>query len=109
MAHPAAGGTAAQTKGDRMSETASRHVHTLSSGSNADLLVDVARLYIPDGALVADVTWGHGIFWQKTDTSRFTLVGSDVAPEVIRAAHVAPDQLALFTVPAPTFFVADCA
>jgi len=85
------------------------HVRTLSSGSNADLLVDVARLYIPDGALVADVTWGHGIFWQKTDTSRFTLVGSDVAPEVIRAAHVAPDQLALFTVPAPTFFVADCA
>ena len=65
-----------------MSETASRHVHTLHSGSNADVLVDVARLYIPEGALVADVTWGHGIFWQKTDCSRFTLVGSDLDHEV---------------------------
>jgi hypothetical protein len=83
------------------------YVRTLYSGSNADLLVDVARLYIPDGALVADVTWGHGVFWQKTDTSRFTLVGSDVAPDVISAA-AAPGQLALLTLPAPTFLVANC-
>src|SRR6516225_10533333 len=109
MAHPAAGGTAAQTKGDRMSETASRHVHTLHSGSNADVLVDVARLYIPEGALVADVTWGHGIFWQKTDCSRFTLVGSDLDHEVIRGAQAPRDQMALLTLPAPTFLVAHCA
>jgi len=54
------------------------HVRTLYSGSNADLLVDVTRLYIPDGALVADVTWGHGVFWRRFNgRRRFTLIGSD--------------------------------
>jgi hypothetical protein len=91
-----------------MARSDQQHVKTLYRGTNADLLVDVARLYIPDGALVADVTWGHGVFWQKTDTTRFTLCGSDVAPEAIRAAAAAPDQLALLTVKAPTFFVANC-
>ena len=91
-----------------MARTAPTPVKTLYRGTNADLLVDVARLYIPDGALVADVTWGHGVFWQKTDTTRFTLVGSDVAPAVISAAAAAPDQLALITVQAPSFLVANC-
>jgi hypothetical protein len=91
-----------------MARTADKPVQTLYRGTNADLLVDVARLYIPDGVLVADVTWGHGVFWQKTDTTRFTLVGSDVAPAVISAAAAAPDQLALITVQAPSFLVANC-
>ena len=91
-----------------MARPSPQPVRTLYRGTNADLLVDVVRLYIPDGALVADVTWGHGVFWQKTDTTRFTLVGSDVAPEAISAAAAAPDQLALLTVKAPTFLVANC-
>lgn len=49
------------------------------TGNNADLFADVARLYIPDGALVLDCTWGKGTFWKKVDTSRFYLFGSDVA------------------------------
>jgi hypothetical protein len=81
----------------------------LYRGTNADLLVDVARLYIPDAALVADVTWGGGVFWRKTDASRFTLLGSDIDPSRIRtAAGVDAPQFALFTLPAPTFLVADC-
>jgi hypothetical protein len=92
-----------------MARTALKPVRTLYRGTNADLLVDVARLYIPDGALVADVTWGKGIFWQKTDTSRFTLVGSELAEDRIReAAGMTEVQWTLFTDQSRRFLVADC-
>lgn len=48
------------------------------TGTNADLINIVADFYIPDGAIVADVTYGKGAFWSKTDTSRFILKGTDI-------------------------------
>jgi hypothetical protein len=54
------------------------HVRTVR-GSNADLIAAVARLYVPDGALVADATWGRAAFWRRfNEHRRFTLVGSDI-------------------------------
>jgi hypothetical protein len=53
-------------------------VSTVLHGNNADIMREVSRLYIRDGARVADVTYGKGIFWKRTDTSRFTLLGSDL-------------------------------
>jgi hypothetical protein len=53
-------------------------VHTVVEGTNADLIRNVARLYyIPDNAIVADVTFGHGVFWKKLGRTRFRLIGSD--------------------------------
>ena len=92
-----------------MARTTPKPVRTLYRGTNADLLVDVARLYIPDGALVADVTWGKGIFWQKTDTTRFTLLGSEVDVQRIQeAVGVHEPQWALFADQSRRFLVADC-
>ncbi|SIB34481.1 Uncharacterised protein [Mycobacteroides abscessus subsp. abscessus] len=51
-------------------------------GNNAVLIDLLARLYVTDGAVVRDVTWGKGAFWKSTDTSRFTLRGSDVAEHI---------------------------
>lgn len=51
-------------------------------GNNAALIDMVARLYVPDGSVVRDVTWGKGAFWKSTDTSRFDLQGSDVADHI---------------------------
>jgi hypothetical protein len=48
-------------------------------GRNDAMIASVARLYIPDGAVVLDATWGKGNFWRRTDTSRFQLIGSDIA------------------------------
>ena len=56
-----------------------RH-HTSSYPDNASMVAAAAELYIPDGAAVADVTWGKGAFWAKTDTSRFRLHASDLDP-----------------------------
>jgi DNA modification methylase len=53
---------------------------TVHYGYNSSLIKAAAKLYIPDGAVVADVTYGLGHFWTKTDTSRFTLLKSDISP-----------------------------
>ena len=50
------------------------------AGNNADLIAEVCRLYVEDGMVVADVTFGMGAFWHRTDTSRFTLLASDIEP-----------------------------
>jgi hypothetical protein len=52
-------------------------IETAYQGNNAKLIAHVAKLYIPDGALVADVTYGKGVWWRKPPTSRFTLLASD--------------------------------
>jgi hypothetical protein len=36
-------------------------------GDNSELMADVAKLWILNGDVVADVTWGKGVFWRKLD------------------------------------------
>ncbi|HYB20862.1 MAG TPA: hypothetical protein VEH09_08025 [Thermodesulfobacteriota bacterium] len=47
-------------------------------GENSDLIAAVASLYLRDGMVVADVTYGKGVFWKKVDTSRFDFRSSDI-------------------------------
>jgi hypothetical protein len=93
-----------------MPRTSAKPVLALHQGTNANLMADVARLHIPDGALVADVCWGQGVFWRKTDTTRFTLLGADLDLARVQAAKRAVDQDPWLDVrtPTPTFLHADC-
>lgn len=63
-------------------EGAQMPVLSVVRGNNADLIAHIAPLYIPAGSIVADVTWGKGAFWSKTDTSAITLHGSDIASHI---------------------------
>jgi hypothetical protein len=67
-------------------------VMTAHHGRNDAMIASVARLYIADGATVLDCTWGKGNFWTRTDTSRFRLIGTDLASP---AAPVRADFRAL--------------
>lgn len=53
-------------------------VFTSHTGCNADVIAAAVTLYVKDGAKVADVTFGLGVFWSKVDTSRFNLLPSDI-------------------------------
>lgn len=53
-------------------------VMTAKVGTNADLFSDILRLYIPDGSIVADVTFGKGVFWRNVDTSKYVVKSSDL-------------------------------
>lgn len=48
---------------------------------NSDLILTAAQDHIPHGALVADVTYGSGVFWQKVLPHLwFELIASDIYP-----------------------------
>lgn len=53
-------------------------VFTATIGTNADLFPEIVRLYVPEGSLIADVTFGKGVFWKNVDTSKYVLKASDL-------------------------------
>ena len=55
-------------------------VTTVTFGSNDQLIADVARLYLADNDVVADVTYSSGRFWKKTDLTRYRFLASDLMP-----------------------------
>src|SRR3990167_10644603 len=56
---------------------------TAAVGTNADLLPNVFALYVPDGSVVADVTYGRGVFWKQIDESKYEVLKSDLVMNVI--------------------------
>jgi hypothetical protein len=64
------------------------------TGSNADIFPQILELHVPDGAKIADVTYGTGVFWKNVDLSRYELIPSDIATGVdCRALPYAPESL----------------
>lgn len=54
-------------------------VPSVVTGTNADLIREAGRLYIPPGARVADVTYGSGRFWKKFPAGTIDLARLDIA------------------------------
>src|SRR5258708_4852631 len=55
-------------------------VTTVTFGTNDQLIAEVAKLYLADGAVIADVTYSSGRFWKKANLSRFTFLASYLIP-----------------------------
>jgi len=53
-------------------------LYTAHAGTNANLIKAVSDFYVSDGHEVADVTYGKGAFWKKTNMTRFSLTASDL-------------------------------
>lgn len=49
---------------------------------NADVFPQILALHVPDGAKIADTTYGSGVFWKKVDLSRYELLATDIADGV---------------------------
>jgi DNA modification methylase len=47
-------------------------------GNNSDLFPSVLALYVPPGSIVADVTYGKGVFWRKIPKDTYKLLASDL-------------------------------
>lgn len=48
-------------------------------GVNADIFKDIVKLYVPDGSLVVDLTFGLGRFWTYTMLEHRTLIACDLS------------------------------
>ena len=51
-------------------------------GTSADLFPALLSLHVPEGATVADVTYGQGVFWSHVEQGRYRLLASDLADGV---------------------------
>jgi hypothetical protein len=47
-------------------------------GGNAELFPEILALHVPDGATIADVTYGKGTFWRNVESSKYNLLASDI-------------------------------
>ncbi len=45
---------------------------------NADVFPQLLDLHVPKGALVADVTYGKGVFWRNVDPDSYELLATDL-------------------------------
>ncbi len=52
-----------------------------SVSDNADIFLDILELHVPQGAVIADVTFGKGVFWKKVPKGRYTLLASDLSKD----------------------------
>jgi len=48
-------------------------------GGNADVFPDILRLHVPDGSVIADVTYGNGVFWKKVDKGKYIIRSTDIS------------------------------
>ena len=74
--------TAAKTKRIQRGVTTSDLILSASVDGNADVFPQILKLHVPAGSLIADVTWGNGVFWQKVSTQNYDLRTSDIATGV---------------------------
>ena len=60
-------------------EATTRLVLSAHVGNNADVFPQILKLHVPDGSIIADVTYGKGAFWRRVRTGDYTLHTSDIA------------------------------
>lgn len=47
-------------------------------GNNADMFPSILKLYVPMGSMVADVTFGRGVFWNNVPPDAYKLLATDI-------------------------------
>ncbi len=58
--------------------TTSNLVFSAHYGNNADLLPQILNLYVEPHSVIADITYGKGVFWKNIDLSDYKFFPSDI-------------------------------
>src|SRR5947209_867600 len=53
-------------------------VVSATTGGNAEVFPRVLALHVPVGAVIADVTYGKGVFWQRVPLDDYVVLASDI-------------------------------
>jgi len=54
-------------------------LHSAHVGTNDELFPAILELYVHPGAVVADVTYGSGVFWKDVPNARYQLLATDIS------------------------------
>jgi hypothetical protein len=58
--------------------TTSRLIFSAYVGTNEELFPLILELHVPPGSVVADVTYGKGIFWKNVPKDKYFLLATDI-------------------------------
>ncbi len=53
-------------------------IQSASVSGNDAVFLDILKLHVPEGSLVADVTYGKGVFWKKVPKGKYQLLPTDI-------------------------------
>jgi len=53
-------------------------IYSAYKESNEFVFPRILTLYVPEGAVVADVTYGEGVFWRRVPKEQYVLLKSDI-------------------------------
>lgn len=56
-------------------------------GGNDELFATILELHVPEGAVIADVTYGKGVFWKRVPVGRYCPIFSDIAAKSENDVH----------------------
>lgn len=59
-------------------ESTSDLIFSSHNTNNEEVFPQILKLYVSDGARIADVTYGKGVFWKKVDVSKYDFLPSDI-------------------------------
>ena len=68
-----------KTKRTQGGQTTSNLVFSAYVGVNEEVFPRVLQLHVPAGSVVADVTYGKGVFWKQVSKGKYKLKVSDIA------------------------------
>lgn len=54
-------------------------VQSANIGGNAEVFPKILALHVPEGSVVADVTFGTGIFWKNVPEGKYILKATDIS------------------------------
>jgi DNA modification methylase/DNA polymerase I-like protein with 3'-5' exonuclease and polymerase domains len=54
-------------------------VYSAYAGTSADLFPLILQLHVPRGSVVADATFGRGVFWKQVDPAAYRVLATDLA------------------------------
>lgn len=58
--------------------TTSNLVQSAYLGGNAEVFPKILALHVPEGSIVADVTFGQGVFWRNIPNGKYTVKATDL-------------------------------
>jgi len=59
-------------------ESTSKVIHSAAVGGNAEIFPQLLKLHVPRGAVIADVTYGKGVFWRNVNLNDYELRATDI-------------------------------
>lgn len=65
----------------QLNRTSGRHhnlVYSAHFGDNDAVFPEILRLYAKRGFVIADTTWGRGVFWKRVDKTTYDLRATDL-------------------------------